>query len=200
MFWIQKHKENSSQFEESDRAICLSPGGFYHYEKPIHPRNQMLCMYPYETDGDVSFSEFAFRCAGRILEDYPFVLESIVKYDTSSINCLAFAEKQQSIMGNFIIADESHLIAEVSGPTLIRLIPEPDRRSFECNFYGYRSTFSAENVQNLCGSLQEKDFSLKIVFHEIHDYLLIETPENLSICIEYIRDLCYQEKRKLFFK
>jgi len=198
MFWDHKHKERPSVFKDSDKAIHLCPGGFYHDEKPIRPLHQLLCIYPHEVDGDISFAEFALRCAGRILTDYPFVLESIIGRDTHSPDCRPLIESHCSAGGQFLLAEKTRLLAKVNAPTLVKLIHEYDRRFFECEFYAYREELSGPQMQAAVCDLRNSDFALRIFYHECHDYLLIETAEDPLSCTKSIQEICSLEGRKIF--
>ena len=198
MFWDHKHKERPSVFNNSDRAIHLCSGGFYHDEKPISSSHQMLCLYPHEVDGDISFAEFALRCAGLILANYPFILESIIGCDAYSPDCYPLIELHRSTGRQFLLAKKNRLLATVHAPTLVNLISEYDRRFFECEFYSYREVLSVEQVHSAANDLRNSNFSLRIYYHECHDYFLIETSEDPSTCIKHIQGLCSREGRKLF--
>ena len=204
MFWHRKRKRQRKdlfpEFEGSDRAICMSLNGFYYNEIPVSPQYRMLCIHPYEEDCDPTFSDFALRCAARILEDHPFVLESIVRCDPAySPDCRWLVHVDHNTQREYILAESSRLLAKLEKPALAELIPEFDRNYFEYEFFAYRKAFTAEDILRQKDDLRKSGFVLRIFCHEIHDYLLVETTEDPMICAEYIQELCVQEGRKLIF-
>ena len=203
MFWHRKRKriDFPPKFEGSDRAICLSMSGFYYSELPISPCYQMLSIYPYEEDWDPTFASFALRCALRILEDHPFVLESVVQSDPPySPDCRWLIHVDRNAERKYILAETRQILAILEKPALAELIPEFDSDYFECEYFAYRKALSGEDILRQKDDLRKSYFMLRISCHQSHDYLLIETAEDPKICAEYIQELCAQEGRKLIFR
>lgn len=134
MFWTHKRKERPSSFDGSEIAIQLSSGGFYQTEQPIKSQNQMYCVYPYEEDNDTSFSAFTLDCIRLVLADFPFVLESAMGHDIYPIDCYPLIEAYRNAGGQFILAEKHRLLAKVSAPALVTLMPEFDRRFSNASF------------------------------------------------------------------
>ena len=197
MFRNRKHKRPSPVCQASDTAVYLCPGGFYFDEKPIRPSCQMLSLYPHEIDEDITFSEFSLRCASLILADYPFVLESVIGNDHLA-DCSPIIEAHRNSGGQFILAEKLCLLARVNTPTLVTLMPEYEHWLYECEFYAYREELSNAQVQAIAKDLRSSNFALRIFYHACHDYLLIETEEDLLSCTKHIQDLCSKEGRKIF--
>ena len=203
MFWHRKRKRIDflPKFEGSDRAICLSMSGFYYSELPISPQYRMLSIYPYEEDCDPTFSDFALRCAFRILEDHPFALESVFGWDPpNSPDCRWLVYVDRNAEREYILAETRQILAILEKPALAELIPEFDSDYFECEYFAYREAFSGEDILRQKDDLRKSDFALRVSCHQSHDYLLIETAEDPKICAEYIQELCTQEERKLVFR
>lgn len=198
MFWNRKLKEPEPVFQVPDTAIHLCYGGFYDNEKPIRPTNQMLCVHPYEEDNDITFLAFARRCASLILADYPFVLESVIGNDYGG-DCSPLIEAHRNAGGQFIIAEKHRLLARVTAPTLLTLMPEYEHPFYECEFYAYRKELSNAQVQAIANDLRNSDFALRIYYHACHDYFLMETAEDPLLYIRHIQELCSQEWRTIFY-
>lgn len=197
MFWIRKRKEEPPSFHGSDIAIHLNSSGFYQNERPKSRQYQMYSVYPYEEDNDISFLAFALRCAKLILADYPFVLESIIGNDYEA-DCSPIIEAHRNSGGQFILAEKLHLLARVTTPTLLTLMPEYEHPFYECEFYAYRDELPNVQVQAIASDLRNSEFALRIFYHACHDYFLIETAEDPLPCIKHIEELCLQESRKIF--
>lgn len=197
MFWNHKRKKPVLVFQASDTAVCLHLGGFYYDEKPIRPFYRMLSMFPQAIDGDPTFLGFSLRCASLILADYPFVLESVIGNDHLA-DCSPIIEAHRNSGGQFFLAEKLRLLARVNTPALVTLMPEYEHEFYECEFYAYREELSNVQVQAIANNLRNSEFALRIFYHACHDYLLIETEEDLLLCTKHIQDLCSQEERKIF--
>ena len=197
MFWNRKRKKAPPVCQASDAAVYLHHKGFYYDEKPSRPSYQILSIFPHDVDGDITFLEFALRCASLILADYPFVLESVIGNDHLA-DCSPIIEAHRNSGGQFILAEKLRLLARVNTPTLVTLMPEYEHWLYECEFYAYREKLSNAQVQAIANDLRSSNFALRIFYHACHDYLLIETEEDLLPCTKHIQDLCSQEGRKIF--
>lgn len=197
MFWNRKRKKPVPVCQVPDTAVYLHHKGFYYDEKPIHPSNQMLSIFPHDVDGDITFLEFALRCVSLILADYPFVLESVIGNDHKA-DCAPIIEAHRNSGGEFILAERLRLLARISTPTLVMLMPEYEHEFYECEFYAYREELSDVQAQAIANNLRSSEFALRIFYHSCHDYLLIETAEDPLPCIKHIQELCSQEGRTIF--
>ena len=197
MFWNRKRKKPAIVYQVPDTAVYLHHKGFYYDEKPIRPSYQMLSIFPHDVDGDITFLEFSLRCASLILADYPFVLESVIGNDHLA-DCSPIIEAHRNSGGQFILAEKLCLLARVNTPTLVTLMPEYEHWLYECEFYAYREELSNAQVQAIAKDLRSSNFALRIFYHTCHDYLLIETEEDLLSCTKHIQDLCSKEGRKIF--
>lgn len=202
MFWHCKRKRQRKglfpEFVGLDRAICMSLSGFFMMKYLSIPGIRCSACTPMRKTAILLFQ--TSRCAAHILEDHPFVLESIVRCDPPySPDCRWLVHVDHNTQREYILTEPSRLLARLEKPALAELIPEFDRNYFEYEFFAYRKAFTAEDILRQKDDLRKSGFVLRIFCHEIHDYLLVETTEDPMICAEYIQELCVQEGRKLIF-
>ena len=186
---------------ESTMAVGLSKGAFYLNDKPVTPAHQIVCVLPCDGDNAPGFSEFMRLCAERLLAEYPFVVEKI--YDSADkLRGEPFIKDFLDGGGKVVLAQREHILAisERHKSHLISLLPERSLNYYGCDIYAFHEVLPAEQLLDPSFDLQTSGFALHLFCSEWHDYIQMESAQDLEPFIAVIRSLCKEQGRELIIE
>lgn len=186
---------------EPTMAVGLSKGAFYLNDKPVTPAHQIACVLPCDGDNAPGFSEFMRLCAERLLAEYPFVVEQM--YDSADkLRCEPFIKEFLDGGGKVILAKKEYLRA-ISGRQkshLISLLPKRSLNYYGCDIYAFHEALPVDRLLDPSFDLQTSGFALRLVCSEWHDYIQMESVQNLEPFIDVIRSVCKEQGRELIIE
>ena len=186
---------------EPTRAVGLSKGGFYNDDNPATPAHQMICVWPDDGDNTPFFSEFMRLCAERLLAEYPFVVEQM--YDSADkLRCEPFIKDFLDGGGNVVLAQKEYLLAisDRQKSHLISLLPKRSLNYYGCDIYAFREALPIERLLDSSFDLRTSGFDLRLVCSEWHDYIQMESTQDLEPFIAVIRSVCQEQGRELIIE
>ena len=182
-------------------AVGLSKGAFYLNDKPVTPAHRIACVHPCDGDNAPGFSEFMRLCAERLLAEYPFVVEQM--YDSADkLRCEPFVKDFLDGGGKVVLAQKEHILAisEQHKSHLISLLPERSLSWYGCDIYAFREAVPIERLFDPSFDLRTSGFDLHLVCSEWHDYIQMESTQDLAPFIDVIRTLCQEQGRELIIE
>ncbi len=186
---------------EPTMAVGLSEGAFYLNDKPVTPAHQIACVFPCDGDNAPHFSEFIRLCAERLLAEYPFVVEQM--YDSADkLRREPFIKDFLDGGGKVVLAQKEYLLAisERHKSRLISLLPERSLNWYGCDIYAFREAVPVERLFDPTFDLKTSGFALHLVCSEWHDYIQMESAQDLTPFVDVIRSVCQEQGRELIIE
>lgn len=183
---------------EPTMAVGLSKGAFYLNDEPVTPAHQIACVLPCDGDNAPGFSEFMRLCAERLLAKYPFVVEQM--YDSADkLRCEPFIKDFLDGGGKVVLVRKEYLLAisERHKSHLISLLPEGSLNWYGCDIYAFREAVPIERLFDPAFDLKTSGFALRLVCSEWHDYIQMESVQDLTPFVDVIRSVCQEQGREL---
>ena len=186
-----KSAKNKTPPTGTERMVRLTCGGFYLQEKPESPENALYCLYPLDESGDLEFAAIAKECAGMLLKRFPAVINQCHSIFQEDMQKEKFAQSYLEAGGKPIFLENQTVLTFTNGmdQTLLDCISEQEFACYEFTFYGYESMNRAKS--------REKDYIIKIDYHEEHDFLQIEMKSMTDYIIKQIQEICKMHDRVL---
>jgi hypothetical protein len=174
-----------------ESAVQLILGGFYSYEKPENPKNALYCLYPSDPSGDPEFLSIAKDCMACLLNPSSAVINQCHSILKCEIQKEKLVQNYLEAGGTPTFPERGTVLTFTSGidQTLLDCIPEQESACYELTFYGFESILSSKS--------SESNFTIKINYHEEHDFLQIETKRMTDHMIEHIQQVCKKHGRTL---
>lgn len=186
---------------EPTMAVGLSKGAFYLNDEPVTPAHKMACVWSYDGDNAPGFSEFMRLCAERLLAEYPFVVEKM--YDSADkLRCEPFIKDFLDGGGKVVLAQKECLLAisEQQKSHLISLLPKRSLNYYGCDIYAFREALPVEWLLDPAFDLKTSGFTLRLACSEWHDYIQMESTQDLEPFVDVIRTLCQEQGRELIIE
>lgn len=198
MFWFRRKEKPALEFST---AINISKNTFYPEERPTSPKHHMICVAPNDGDEAECFCDFMRLCAGRLLAEYPFVVEQ-VRNAVKQLRSEPFINEFLDSGGKVVLPNKERLLAisERQKLRLIALLPERSLNYYWCDIYAFRDALSVEQLLDSSFDLRASEFAIHLYCSEWHDYFLIESTQNLNPFIDVIRSVCQEQGRELIIE